>query len=209
MEEPYHLSYPLVFALHGEVWMIPESGAAGGIFLYRADPFPYRWQREACLVNNIEAYDATLVRHGGAFWLFVCERVRQSSGWDTLSLFRSNTLIGDWLPHPDNPILTNSRLCRPGGAMFQGQQGLLRPVQDCADMYGGALSMCRIDSLEPNRFHQTIVGRIHGGTFGCHTYNHVAGLEVIDLFGRLRGLTSATAFFTPIAGQGEKRSYDL
>ena len=35
-----HLSYPFVFEHEGRVWMVPESGAAGTIDLYRADRFP-------------------------------------------------------------------------------------------------------------------------------------------------------------------------
>jgi hypothetical protein len=57
LEEPWHLSYPFVFEHAGEVWMIPESGEARAIYLYRADPFPYRRTREGCLIDGIDAHD--------------------------------------------------------------------------------------------------------------------------------------------------------
>jgi hypothetical protein len=46
LEEPHHLSYPFVFEQDGQIWMIPESGAARNVSLYRAVEFPHRWTRE-------------------------------------------------------------------------------------------------------------------------------------------------------------------
>ena len=40
LEEPFHLSYPFVFEHDGEIYMLPETAAAGCIRLYHADPFP-------------------------------------------------------------------------------------------------------------------------------------------------------------------------
>ncbi len=199
LEEPHHLSYPQVFDYEGEIWMIPESGAAGNICLYRADPFPYKWTREAVLIDGIRGYDSTLMRHDGRFWLFVCESGYHSSSWDILSLFHAETLTGTWMPHAQNPVLIDAILSRPGGAIFKRDGVHLRPTQDCSEFYGGALVLSRVDSLSHDSFSQTPVGRIDCGPHGCHTYNYAAGLEVIDVFGPTRGLKVATAFFTPLA----------
>lgn len=51
LQEPHHLSYPVVFEHAGQIWMIPESGEAKNVSLYRTVDFPYRWEREACLVE--------------------------------------------------------------------------------------------------------------------------------------------------------------
>jgi hypothetical protein len=197
LEEPYHLSYPFVFEQDGEVWMIPESGEARGVYLYRAEQFPYKWEQEACLISGTEAYDATLLRHNGRFWLSLCEKMWNSSSWDILSLFYSESLTGKWLPHPHNPVLLDATLSRPGGAVFRHKGNTLRPAQDCSRYYGGALSICRVDTLEEKEFSQTLVGRIHCGSYGCHTYNY-AGIEVIDVFGSIRGVKGVTAFFAPV-----------
>ena len=50
LQEEFHLSYPHVFAHGNEVYMTPETLALGCVVLYRADPFPERWRREAELV---------------------------------------------------------------------------------------------------------------------------------------------------------------
>ena len=199
LEEPHHLSYPFVFDYNGEIWMIPESGAAKNICLYRADPFPYKWKREAVLIDGIRGYDSTLMRYDGRFWLFVCESGYHSSSWDILSLFHAEKLLGPWRPHAQNPVLIDAALSRPAGAIFKREGFHMRPVQDCSQYYGGALILSRLETLSHDSFSQTPVGRIDCGPYGCHTYNYAAGLEVIDVFGPTRGLKTATAFFTQLA----------
>jgi hypothetical protein len=198
LDEPHHLSYPFVFERGGEIWMIPESGEGRGVYLYRAEEFPLRWKREACLIPDIEAYDATLTRHEGRYWLFLCERAWHSSGWDILSLFHSETLTGEWVRHSRNPVIIDETFSRPAGSIFTRKGIKFRPTQDCSSLYGGAIPVCRIDTLTERQFRQTSVGRIHAGKFGCHTYNSHAGLEVIDVFGRVRGLKKVDAFFAPV-----------
>ncbi|TIW06985.1 MAG: formyl transferase, partial [Mesorhizobium sp.] len=136
MEEPHHLSYPFVFEQDGQTWMIPESGAARNVSLYRAVEFPYRWTREACLMEGIEGYDTTPFWHAGGFWFFVSPRLWRSTSWDVLSLYRAESLTGSWTSHAANPVLLDARLSRPAGAVIRHGGRTLRPVQDCARVYG-------------------------------------------------------------------------
>ncbi len=195
VEEPHHLSYPFVFEQDGQVWMIPESGAARNVSLYRAVEFPYRWTREACLIEGIEGYDTTPLRHEGGFWFFVSPRLWRSTSWDLLSLYRAESLTGSWTPYVANPVLIDARLSRPAGAVIRHGGRMLRPVQDCTRGYGTAVTFCRIDALSESEFAQTPVGRIQCGAFGCHTYNRRSGLEAIDLFGHIRGLREVTTSY--------------
>jgi hypothetical protein len=157
--------------------------------------FPYRWTREACLIEGIEGYDTTPLWHAGGFWFFVSPRLWRSTSWDVLSLYRAESLTGSWTPHAANPVLIDARLSRPAGAVIRHGGRTLRPVQDCARGYGGAVTFCQIDALGPSEFVQTPVGRIWSGALGCHTYNRRSGLEVIDLFGHIRGLREVTTSY--------------
>jgi hypothetical protein len=199
LEEPHHLSYPFVFEWDGQIWMIPESGAAKKVSLYRAVEFPYRWARVACLVEGIEGYDTTPLHHNGAFWFFVSPRLWGSTSWDVLSLYRADSLTGCWMPHAANPVLIDATLSRPAGAFIERGGRTVRPVQDCSRGYGGAVTFCQIDALGQSEFAQTPVGRMQSGTFGCHTYNRQSGLEVIDLFGHVRGLREIMTSYGPLA----------
>jgi hypothetical protein len=199
LEEPHHLSYPFVFEQAGQIWMIPESGAAKNVSLYRAVEFPYRWTREACLIEGIEGYDTTPLRHNGGFWFFVSLRLWRSTSWDVLSLYRAESLTGCWTPHAANPVLIDATLSRSAGAFIRRGGRMLRPVQDCARGYGGAVTFCQLDALGESEFAQTPVGRIQSGPFWCHTYNRQSSLEVIDLFGHIRGLQETTVSYGPLA----------
>jgi hypothetical protein len=193
IEEPYHLSYPFVFTFDGQIWMIPESGAAGRIDLYRAEHFPYRWRREGALLSGLAGYDATLLRRNNRFWMFVTAGGWRASTWDNLCIFHADHLTGPWRPHATNPVLLDAALCRSAGNFIDRDGQTLRFAQDCTQIYGGAMSVCRLETLSPDAFVQTVVGRIDAGLPGCHTYNRHFDLEVIDVFGAVHGVESVTA----------------
>jgi hypothetical protein len=184
LEEPWHLSYPFVFPHAGQIWMIPESSANRSIALYRADPFPDRWVREAVLLTDIEASDATILHHGGCFWMFAATRDGAGSWSDTLSIFSAPDPLGPWKPHPANPILIDERAARPAGAFVKRDGRLWRPVQDCSAGYGTGVGLVEILRLD----HSTYQQRLHsvlradprwpGRRF--HTLNRAGRLECID-----------------------------
>lgn len=184
IEEPHHLSYPMVFEQAGQIWMIPEAGASGKVTLYRAEEFPYRWKREADLATGVENYDVTPLPDGSGIWFFAAQRLWRSSSWDVLNIYRADSLTGDWTPHGAAPVLFDAALSRPAGNFIRRDGQILRPVQDCARGYGSAVTFCRIDRLDLVQFAQTAVGRIRAGSDGCHTYNRCDGIEVVDIFGR-------------------------
>ena len=67
----HHLSYPFVFDLDGTTYMLPETGDAGRIELYRSVEFPDRWELDRVLLDGITAFDATLhLGDDGPLWLF-------------------------------------------------------------------------------------------------------------------------------------------
>jgi hypothetical protein len=182
LEAPHHLSYPFVFEHGGTTWMVPESGTARSVDLYRADPFPHRWVHEATLLSGIQAADATLLVHAGEWWMFAATTERQSSSWDALCLFHSPDLKGPWRAHPQNPVLIDAGAARPAGRIFRADGVLWRPAQDCRADYGAALALCAIERLDRDGYQQTVRTRLRfeAATRGPHTLNWAAGLEVID-----------------------------
>ena len=184
LEEPWHLSYPFVFAHAGQVWMIPESVGNRSITLYRADPFPDRWVREETLVSDIEASDATLIHHGGCFWMLAATRDGAGSWSDTLSIFSAPDIRGPWQGHPLNPVLVDQGTARPAGAMVVRDGKLWRPVQDCTSGYGTGIGLAEVVRLDHERFEQSIHAVLRaepnwpGRRF--HTLNRVGQLECID-----------------------------
>jgi hypothetical protein len=184
LEEPWHLSYPFVFAHAGQVWMIPESSANRTITLYRADPFPHHWIREATLVADIEASDATIVHHGDCFWMFAAIRDGLGSWSDTLSIYSAPQVLGPWTAHPANPVLIDSTTARPAGAFVKRDGTLWRPVQDCSAGYGTGVGLVQILRLDHSGYEQKLHALLRpdpcwpGRRF--HTLNRAGRLECID-----------------------------
>ncbi|WP_113891480.1 glucosamine inositolphosphorylceramide transferase family protein [Roseiarcus fermentans] len=192
LEDDCHLSYPHVFESDGAVWMIPESGDRARVDLYRAVDFPFRWRREATLLEGVAAYDATVMRDGEGWWMFAATRVRRSTGWDVLNAYYAPDIRGPWRPCADNPVVLDARAARSGGGVIAFRGERLRPVQDCSPSYGSAIALWRIDRIDRAGLEQTQVARITSDRFGVHTFNAASGFEVIDGFGRTRGAPSLT-----------------
>ena len=191
LEEPHHLSYPHVFRHDGQVWMVPESCAAGTVDLYRATAFPGGWVREATLLSGVAASDATLFQRDGRWWMMATVRhapadaaLGHGSYSDALHLWSAPALTGPWRPHPRNPVLIDIASARPAGHVVMRGDRLIRPVQDCRAGYGAALALARIDRLDDEGYAQTVETVLEAGPHWrgsrLHTLNAAGGFEFID-----------------------------
>jgi len=184
LEQACHLSYPFVFEKEGQVWMIPESCANRSVDLFRATAFPGGWVKEATLLSDIVASDATLIEHGGCWWMLATVRDGGGAFSDTLHIWSAPDFRGPWVPHRRNPVLVDIGSARPAGRMTWRNGHLLRPVQDCRKGYGAVLGIARIRQLDPLGFEQTVeavltAGRLWPGR-RLHTLNSAGGIEFID-----------------------------
>jgi hypothetical protein len=145
LREPFHLSYPHVFAHDGAVFMTPESRADDSVRLYRADPFPTRWVLDTTLLEARAYADPTPFRHDGRWWMYV--DVSPVGALDTLALFSADALHGPWVEHPRSPVCTDAAHARPGGRVLRSGERLHRLGQDCAQRYGERLWAVEITAL--------------------------------------------------------------
>ncbi|WP_051377182.1 glucosamine inositolphosphorylceramide transferase family protein [Paraburkholderia dilworthii] len=186
LERPYHLSYPFMLEESGELYMIPETNESNAIELYRCTRFPDRWEHVMNLMDGVMAVDTTIWRHGGKYWLFACMRENEHAPLsDELFLFWSDTLLSkDWHPHPCNPIVSDIRVARPAGNIFEYEGAWYRPAQDCSGKYGRALSFQRIDTIDETTYRETPASRIEANWDASidrvHTFNRAGRLSVID-----------------------------
>jgi hypothetical protein len=185
LERPYHLSYPFVFLVGEDAFMLPETAANGGIELYRARSFPREWTLEAVLVSEVRAVDPTLIEHDGRYWLFANIAVEGASTNDELFLFSARSLRGPWESHPWNPIVSDVRRARPAGRPFVDDAGrLIRPSQDCSAKYGSAVVLNRIDELSERYYSESPIGRLEPSwrrsNLGTHTYTRSENWEAVD-----------------------------
>jgi hypothetical protein len=193
LEAGHHLSYPFVFREGDTHWMVPESGSAGTLDLYRATAFPAGWVKEATLLSGLNASDPTLFRQGDRWWLFATvrddgEHGGPFAGWgsysDSLHLWSARDVRGPWEPHPMNPVVVDIASARSGGRIVERGGALFRPVQDCTETYGGALGLARIERLDALGYAQRVETILRPGPqfrgTGLHTLNRSRTFEFID-----------------------------
>jgi hypothetical protein len=155
LDEDFHLSYPQVLEHNGEIYMIPESSAAGNVRLYRATDFPTEWAVERILVDK-PLVDATLHQHDGRWWMFATP----CDSWGDLHLYSTDDLTsGDWAEHPQSPIVTGSaRFARPGGRIVKRGDRLFRLAQDHKLRYGHQLWALEITKLTTDEYAESKAG---------------------------------------------------
>jgi hypothetical protein len=196
LETAYHLSYPFVFEHEGEVFMIPETSSQQRVELYRAVDFPRGWRREAILLEDVSASDATVLSHDGRLWMFVSIAEPHATMLDELHVFSAEELRGPWRAHPANPVVSDVRCGRPAGAIQRLDERLVRPAQDGSERYGGAVSMREIDELSLTSYREHEVARIEPRDLGAavratHTYACDSRFEAVDLRERERARPQA------------------
>ena len=191
LETDYHLSYPFLFEHEGQLYMIPESGRNQTVELYRCVDFPLAWRLERVLIDGQRLVDATLHRGHDRWWMFANSAAGASRVFDDeLHLFSAERLLGDWKPHPKNPVKSDARSSRPAGRLFERDGALYRPAQVCVPRYGAGLAIQRVTKLTPQDYVERQVERIlpapQTGLFGLHTMNRAGDLTVVDAFTRRR-----------------------
>jgi hypothetical protein len=184
LEAKTHLSYPFIFQDEGEWYMLPESADTQTVELFKARRFPDEWERCAVLLKNIRAWDPTLLRHLGRYWLFATVAAFGASESDELCLFWSESLLGPWRAHARNPVVSDARHARPAGRILVDDGSLVRPAQDCTGGYGRRIVLNRIDVMTEDDYRETSIGSIdphwQPGVIRTHTYAVNDDLEALD-----------------------------
>lgn len=189
IERPYHLSYPSIFKVGDTYFMIPETSQNRTIELYKCTKFPYRWEFDRNIMENITATDTTLFHHEDKWWLFATvDRTNGISGCSTeLFLFYSDDPLSDqWTSHPLNPIVSDESNARCAGKLFIEEGKIYRPSQDCSVRYGRGFNINFVTKLSTSEYNEKRVREIkpdwNRKLKGTHTLNFEGGLTVIDVY---------------------------
>jgi len=150
LAEPFHLSYPAVFAESGHIYMLPESQGAGEIRLYRFDDFPVRPMFLRTLLRG-EYADPSPVKVEGVWYIFA------TSPRGLELFFTEDISCGELTAHPSSPITNDRRYSRCGGMPFLLRGQLVRPAQNCASRYGENLSLLTILELSRSSYQEELL----------------------------------------------------
>lgn len=145
LDEPFHLSYPQVFAFEDRIFMIPETAQSGAVRLYEAEEFPYHWRACATLIEA-PLRDPTLIvtPDQGCFLL-------ATSAEYELRLHHSEAIERPFR-YTGVSITRDPRLARCAGGILKVGGQLLRPAQDCSEVYGKRIHFQAIEKLTPSAY---------------------------------------------------------
>ena len=178
LERPYHLSFPHLFTQGEDVFMIPETGGAGRIELYKASEFPYKWELVKTIAD-VRASDCVIHSDEDGFYLLT------TCGDDldnNLLVLHTDNLFNDWVVKEHIKV----DFARPAGNIFEKDGKLIMPTQDSVKLYGNAIVFKEVDFK--NGWKENIISRIEptwdDRLIGTHTFNFNDDYVVVD--GKIR-----------------------
>lgn len=188
LECDYHLSYPSIFEFQNEWYMIHGTihNSKSYVELFKCNNFPFQWKHDRKLIIDIPLVDTTMFFYNNKWWIFACSAENNgTSRSEELMLFYSdNPLSANWIPHPLNPIVSDIRNARPAGKIFEMNNKIIRPAQNCFQVYGNGFSFNEIIKLNETEYEEKHMEFFKpdwkNGLIGLHTFNYEKGCTVID-----------------------------
>lgn len=195
LSEPFHLSFPYVFAYKGKYYMCPETRQNNDIRLYECAEFPLRWQLKKVVMSHVSAVDSMIFEHDGRWWLFTnIDPADADDRCAELFIFYADSPLADqWMPHPNNPVMVDATKARNGGILYD--QGKIYRVsqQQGFDSYGKSAWINEIVSLTPETYEEAPRAKIEPNFFkrlnGCHHMHSDGKFTVFDYVKKKRRLS--------------------
>lgn len=153
LKESFHLSFPYVFEDRGAVYLLPECGESNSIRLYKfTDDTLSKVEFVSILVEG-NYVDSSIIKREGKYYLFT------SNPQFEQKLFISDSLVAGYKEHPSSPIYVGADCGRNGGSIISYNDSLYRISQDCSHLYGGNVSVHKIDIITPDVYKETLIHR--------------------------------------------------
>lgn len=151
LEENFHLSYPNVFVMDGQIYMMPETGYDRSIRLYSPNEDLTRWTFTKTLLSGRHFVDSDIVFHNGTYFLFTTD---YTDNTNMLKLYWSDSIDGKWTQHVQSPIVTGKNTGRCGGSIFVYNGKLYRPCQLTQKRYGEGVVLYKVTSLSKEEYRE-------------------------------------------------------
>lgn len=186
---PTHMSYPFVFKHNDVYYMIPETGAAHHIALYKAKAFPNQWELDTILLDNCVYRDSTIISEGNGRYKVLSYKQEGTNRFNLKNTFTVFQLdINTKKLTKVSEFFDKTQLNRPAGPCFEDGGGVFRVSQKCNRAYGEAMLVYEVnkDGLYKN---DRVVNKFEGNRILLptgqkvvltHTYSQAGGYEVVD-----------------------------
>lgn len=179
LEEHTHLSFPAVLRDSEGTYIYPENGDRGELVLYRFDPLN-RVCTPARVLSEGKYADSVITDLFGGKLMFSTVYPNYNGSILTIAEEREGMYT------PCSNILFTSNIARNAGEWFKIGNKVFRPAQDCSNLYGGAVIIQEVTEEDGHFiFHERkrIESPSKRYNTGCHTFNSLNGISVIDVHG--------------------------
>ena len=191
IEEPYHMSFPMIFTWSNEYYMIPETSENHSVNIYKCEDFPYKWSLAHSFSTDKLIVDSVITeKHENSISLLASE---SSAGNPLLVRFIRYTISninGAWeIRFEPNESADFTLDQRNGGTplhMKNNSRCYITQTSTAVD-YGVSVSVSDIENnhVSPIQTLDSHTVKISGikasDIIGIHTYSHGVQYEVIDL----------------------------
>lgn len=187
LKDDCHYSYPFVFKIKDDWFMIPESSQAEEVRLYKASSFPYEWELDTILLEG-PYVDSTVLMLDGRLWLVTFKVNGKTEHVVPLAFHiefnNEGTKIVELNWDEYDPLRV-----RGAGAFQLLNQRILRPAQiNEESRYGDGIAICDV-SISDGKYSEQIIDTIYADKVhvknyrvdGLHTYNASQRYECIDI----------------------------
>ena len=162
LTEDFHLSFPYLFEVSGDLYMIPESHERKQIRLYKCKNFPLKWELDKVLIDNICAADTVVFYKEKLWWMLTnTDPLFSGDHQSELSIYYSEDILKkDWKPHKLNPIYIDPDRARNGG-LFRDGDNFFRVAQKhgfCK--YGESANLYQIKTINKDFYKEEFLGSI-------------------------------------------------
>ncbi len=152
-----HFSYPYIYNYKNKKYIIPEMSEDNQNLI-----FELKSNKNIVPIKNYlfgdSIVDPTVIYTKKKFWLF-CGIKGQNEN-KNLNLFYTDNLFGNWISHPQNPILKNKNYTRPAGTIIFYKNKIYRPSQDSKEGYGSRLYLNEISLLTERKYKEKVLFKI-------------------------------------------------
>ena len=190
-----HASFPHIFAMNGETYMIPETCQRKSVDLYVCEQWPDRWRLERRLLFNLDAADTMVLWSGGLWWLVTSVRTATENRHLEI-FFTDNLLTGTLRAHPINSACLyadrRNGTGRNAGYLVQScEHGIRRLMQKSTHFYGEGVAAMEVVALNTEDFEERVIGGIEqlpmvDETFSSHHVSRAGNLIAYDTRDRAR-----------------------
>ena len=183
INEPFHMSFPNTFKFKNDIYMMPETSEANQLRLYKAVDFPYKWELQSVLYDDIAVVDTVFVKIEDNIMYAVGQKLPEKK--NVLFKIDTNTWKAELAVLKGNYVDK-----RPAGNFIQYDNGIYHALQECGRVYGEYLRLCKLDSFDGETLQEKEIGTysVSDMTINSnrnyrrvHTLNKMGDLEVIDL----------------------------